>query len=125
MLNGKSPTATVAVRDLAVARDFYEKTLGLAPEPTGEPGVLFYRSGGAALLVYPSDHAGTNQATAVTWSVGGDLEDIIEALRGRGVTFEHYDMPDTRRKGDVHVAGNTRVAWFRDPDGNIHALVSE
>lgn len=125
MLKGKAPTATVAVKDLTVARDFYEKTLGLAPEPTSESGILFYRSGDAFLLVYPSDYAGTNQATAVTWSVGDDLEDIVEALKRRGVAFEHYDVPGAQRKGDVHVGGNTRVAWFKDPDGNIHALVSE
>lgn len=125
MLKGKTPIATVAVKDLTVARDFYEKTLGLAPEPASESGVVLYRSGDASLLVYPSDHAGTNQATAVTWSVGDDLEAVVEALKGRGVAFEHYDFPDVRRNGDVHVGGNTRVAWFKDPDGNIHALVSE
>jgi hypothetical protein len=40
------------------------------------------------------------------------------------MTFEHYDLPDTSRKGDIHVAGETRVAWLKDPDGNILALVS-
>jgi hypothetical protein len=40
------------------------------------------------------------------------------------VRFEHYDLPGMRREGDVHVAGAMRAAWFKDPDGNIHALVS-
>jgi hypothetical protein len=38
------------------------------------------------------------------------------------VTFEHYQLPDTVRKGDIHVSGQIRNAWFKDPDGNIHAL---
>ena len=45
-------------------------------------------------------------------------------IRDRGVTFEHYDMPGMTREGDVHVAGDMRVAWFKDPDGNILNIVN-
>ena len=62
---------------------------------------------------------GQNQATAVTWVVGEDIEDIVQKLKAKSVTFEHYDMPDMTRKGDIHVFGNMKVAWFKDPDGNI------
>ena len=48
----------------------------------------------------------------------------MRGLKTKGVTFEHYDMPDTTRKGDVHVAGNMKVAWFKDPDGNTLCIVS-
>ena len=40
------------------------------------------------------------------------------------MTFEHYDLPGTTRRGDIHEAGSTRVAWFKDPDGNILSLVN-
>lgn len=40
------------------------------------------------------------------------------------MTFEHYDLPGTTRQGDIHAAGNTRVAWLKDPDGNILSLVN-
>jgi hypothetical protein len=40
------------------------------------------------------------------------------------VTFEHYDMPGVTREGDVHAAGNRKIAWFKDPDGNILCIVS-
>jgi len=56
--------------------------------------------------------------------VGKDLEREVETLKGRGVRFEHYDMPGLTRQGDVHVAGDMKVAWFKDPDGNILSLVS-
>jgi len=36
-----------------------------------------------------------------------------------GVTFEHCDMPGMTRQGDVHSGGGMKVAWFKDPDGNI------
>ena len=48
----------------------------------------------------------------------------MQALKAKGVTFEHYDMPGMTREGDVHVGGKMKAAWFKDPDGNIHALVS-
>jgi hypothetical protein len=76
------------------------------------------------LFVYESQYAGTNQATAVTWVVGNNVDEEVKTLRAKGVAFEHYDLPGTVREGDVHVAGDIRVAWFKDPDGNIHSVVS-
>jgi hypothetical protein len=52
------------------------------------------------------------------------VEDVIRRLKSKGVRFEHYDLPDTRREGDVHVSGHIKVAWFKDPDGNILSVVN-
>jgi catechol-2,3-dioxygenase len=123
MLSTKNAVATIAVRDIEAARRFYEDTLGLTPDPSAEEGVLSYRAGGSSILVYTSQFAGTNQATAATWYVEKDLDSAIADLKSRGVRFEHYDMPGVTRKGDVHLTGSSRAAWFKDPDGNIHALV--
>ena len=124
MLGGKDAAATLAVSDLQRARGFYENTLGL--EPLVEvPESVLYRSGNAVVLVYPSEYAGTNQATAATWAVGDDFEAIVRELKTKGVTFEHYDdLPGTTREGDVHVVGDLRGVWFKDPDGNILSLVN-
>ena len=48
----------------------------------------------------------------------------IAGLQDKGVRFEHYDMPGMTRDGDIHRCGDRRVAWFKDPDGNILSLVS-
>ncbi len=125
MLGSKDVTATVAVKNLEAARKFYEGTLGLKRAPGEENGAQAYQTGKTGLLVYESQYAGTNQATAATWPVGDDLEKIVQGLKAKGVRFEHYDLPGTTLKGDIHLAGSIRVAWFKDPDGNIHALVSE
>jgi len=125
VLGDKDAIATIAVKDLAVSKRFYEGTLGLKPSGPQEAGVLLYQSGKSRVLVYPSQYAGTNQATAATWVVGEDLEGVAKALKAKGVVFEQYDFPGTTRKGDVHLAGNVRAAWFKDPDGNILALVSQ
>jgi len=59
------------------------------------------------------------------YQVGDELETVVQTLKKAGVAFEHYDMPGMTLKGDVHVAGKMKAAWFKDPDGNIHAIVSE
>ena len=125
MLGKTEAMATVAVKDLDVAKRFYEGTLGLQQVGAEDSEAITYKAGSSTVLVYKSQYAGTNEATAVTWTVGADLEGLVQALKARGVAFERYDLPDTTRKGDVHVAGNTKVAWFKDPDGNIHSLVNQ
>lgn len=124
MMGDKEAMATIAVRDLAKARAFYEGKLGLKVANTEGSEAVAYSSGSSQVLVYVSQYAGTNKATAATWVAGDDVEKVVEALKAKGLSFEHYDMPGTTRKGDVHVAGDVRVAWFKDPDGNILAIVN-
>jgi catechol 2,3-dioxygenase-like lactoylglutathione lyase family enzyme len=124
MLGNTQAVATVAVKDLALARRFYEGTLGLEVVHAEGTEALSFRTGGTQLLVYRSDFAGSNRATAVNWFVGAELDAIVGALREKGVAFERYDLPGLSREGDVHVAGAIKVAWFKDPDGNIHALMN-
>lgn len=124
MLGNKDAAANIAVRNLESARKFYEGTLGLKQVRTEGSEVIVFRSGNSTLLVYRSDYAGTNKATTATWTVGEDVEGVARGLKEKGVTFEHYDMPGLTRKGDVHVAGRIKAAWFKDPDGNILCIVS-
>ena len=124
MLSDTRAIATVAVRDLKKAAAFYEGILGLKVEAREGEEVISYATGGTALLVYRSSCAGTNKATSATWVVGDRLDAVVDALRAKGVAFEHYELPGLKREGDVHVGGDLRVAWFKDPDGNIHNLVS-
>jgi catechol 2,3-dioxygenase-like lactoylglutathione lyase family enzyme len=124
MLSGKEVMATVAVRDLNAAKRFYEGTLGLKLTDQQESEAVTYQAGSSKILVYRSQYAGSNKATAATWLIGKDMEKVVQALRGKGVTFEHYNMPGLTLKGDIHEGGGMKAAWFKDPDGNIHALVS-
>jgi catechol 2,3-dioxygenase-like lactoylglutathione lyase family enzyme len=124
MLGNKDLVATIAVKDLETARKFYEGTLGLAPIDTEGEEVIVFKSGRSTLNVYRSQYAGTNQATAVTWLVGDDLESIVRALKAKGVVFEHYDLPQMKREGDIHIAGDMKTAWFKDPDGNILNIIN-
>ena len=128
MLGAKNAAATLAVKEIGAARNFYENTLGLTQIEGGppDPSAVVYKSGSAAVLVYESRYAGTNQATAASWAVGDDFDAIVRSLKDKGVTFERYDdLPGTTRDGDVHVMGELRAVWFKDPDGNILNLINE
>ena len=119
MLKDHESSAIVAVTDLDRARSFYGDVLGLAlAEEDGEGGVLVYLTGATRLVVYRSDHAGTNRANAVVWGVGDDLDAIVASLDARGAAFEHYSDIG-RLEGHVHLAGGEKLVWIKDPDGNI------
>ena len=124
MLSENEAIATVAVKDLKAAADFYEGKLGLKETSREGEELIGYRCGNSVLNVYRSDYAGTNKATAVSWAIGDDVEGVVRALKAKGVVFEHYDMPGMKREGDVHIGADMKVAWFKDPDGNILNIVS-
>ena len=122
MLSDNDAIATIAVKDLETAKQFYEGTLSLTKVMENEE-VLAFKAGKSTLFVYRSQFAGTNKATAVTF-VAQEVDDLVRTLRDRGVKFEHYDLPRMTRQGDIHVAGPMKTAWFKDPDGNILSLVT-
>jgi catechol 2,3-dioxygenase-like lactoylglutathione lyase family enzyme len=122
MLGDNEVMATIAVKNLSAGRKFYEGKLGFKVVHTEGDQAVTFKSGKSQLLVYQSQFAGTNKATAATW-MAKDVEGLVKELKAKGIAFEHYDFPGMTRKGDVHVAGPRKNAWFKDPDGNILALV--
>jgi predicted enzyme related to lactoylglutathione lyase len=124
MISNYDAIATVATKNLKQAGEFYEKKVGLKKMESREKEVLMFKSGNSQLIVYNSQFAGTNQASAVTWAVD-DVDATVRDLKSRGVTFEHYQFPNMKLEGDVHAMGQTRAAWFKDPDGNILAIASK
>lgn len=86
--------------------------------------IIVLKSGNSTANVYRSQYAGTNKSTTVTWVVGEGIESVVQQLRAKGITFEHYDMPGVTREGDVHIADDMKVAWFKDPDSKILNIAS-
>jgi catechol 2,3-dioxygenase-like lactoylglutathione lyase family enzyme len=115
--------ASIAVSDMARAREFYEQKLGLSVVREQADGSQIYASGGGASLhVYPSPaRAGESTATLATWYVD-DVERVVDELSSNGVSFEHYEELTTDEKGISPRAGGGKVAWFKDPDGNTFAV---
>jgi len=124
MLSDNNVCACLAVKDMAVATKFYKETLGLESSKETSGGT-FFKSGNYGIFVYQSGFAGTNQATAAAWQVA-DVAAAIDSLKAKGVTFEQYDsMPGVTLEGYLHVMGELKAAWFKDPDGNILNIVNQ
>ena len=109
------------VRNLDESTRFYETTLGLKPVEVEKGAAVTYRSGDSTLTVYQSDFGGTNKGTAALWEVD-DVDETVEELKRKGVKFEHYNLPGLTQKGDVHEARGFKIAWFKDPGGNILSI---
>ncbi len=114
---------TLPAHDLARARRFYEQVLGFEPASVSEGGVQ-YNANNSVIFLYPSTFAGTNQATSVALIVEGDLGEVVEDLRRKGVRFEEYDLPDVGVKTVNGIASAYGIsnAWFKDTEGNIISL---
>ena len=71
-----------------------------------------------------SERLGTSdtKASQAFWQVE-DLDAEVDELRRRGVALEEYDTPDFKTVNGIADFGGTRAAWFKDPDGNIMALI--
>ncbi len=103
--------------------DFYANVLGLQRVEESKAGFVFDAGGGGLIGLHQSPTAGSGQATCAWWTVD-DVEAVVGNLKSRGITFDtNYDLPNTKRRGDVYVLSDTQeAAWFRDPDGNILGL---
>ena len=124
MLKDRDSSAIVAVTDIEEARTFYQDRMGLTlASEDAEAEVLSFRTGQTQLTVYRSDFAGSNKANAVNWEMKGDLVETVQALRDQGVAFEQYDFPGMTYTDGVHEEGQVKLAWFKDPSGNILHLV--
>jgi catechol 2,3-dioxygenase-like lactoylglutathione lyase family enzyme len=112
---------TIPAKDVGRTRRFYEDVLG-AQAVTEDPGGIIYRSGDSYFSLYPTQFAGTAQHTLGAFMVR-DVEATVAELRGKGVRFEDYDLPGVKTVNGIAELGGTKVAWFKDPEGNILSVV--
>jgi catechol 2,3-dioxygenase-like lactoylglutathione lyase family enzyme len=115
--------AIIAVSDMERAKAFYEGKLGLSGGEDGADGGRTYDCAGQTRIhVYPSSgNAGKSGATLAAWEVD-DVEATVDELAGNGVTFEQYGDPFNTNDKGIAELGETKTAWFKDPDGNILAI---
>jgi len=119
----KSPLfAYIPVKDLARAREFYEKKVGLVAKEERAGGVLYEFAGGTACFMYATPNAGTSKASQAFWQVD-DVEREVKDLQSRGVVFEEYDHPGMKTINGIATAGGAKSAWFKDSEGNTMAII--
>jgi catechol 2,3-dioxygenase-like lactoylglutathione lyase family enzyme len=124
-LSDSKVSPAVGVSDMGNAKEFYEGKLGLTGgQETGDGGVDYSCGEGTALHVYPSPGAKPSGATLAAWDVD-DFEATVDELIGNGVSFEQYDdgPVKTDEKGIATLNGD-KIAFVKDPDGNILAVAS-
>jgi catechol 2,3-dioxygenase-like lactoylglutathione lyase family enzyme len=120
MLGSARIGANVPVSSLDEAIAFYEGKLGLPLFERGkeQPYARFTGAGETKLGIYESKTAGQAKHTLASFVVD-DVRATVDALKANGVLFEEYDLPGMKTENGVATVGDTRVAWLKDPDGNI------
>ncbi|MFJ4165597.1 VOC family protein [Microbacterium sp. NPDC089698] len=115
-------TAVLPVTDLDRAKRWWHDVLDRDPIYTDAAAEnLFYDVGGAVVLVYRTDFAGTAKNTALNL-VTDDIDRDVAELRSRGVEFHDYDFPGLKTVDGIADLGGLRGAWFSDTEDNIIAL---
>jgi catechol 2,3-dioxygenase-like lactoylglutathione lyase family enzyme len=122
MFDSSKAFSSFAVPDTAAARSFYEGTLGLDVEDLGMGGLLGLKVGGTTVMVYPKPDYTPATYTVLSFPVD-DLDKAVDGLVAAGVTMERYDGFDQDDKGIARDSGGPAIAWFRDPAGNILAVL--
>jgi catechol 2,3-dioxygenase-like lactoylglutathione lyase family enzyme len=120
MLDNTKFLATVAVKDVEKAKEFYEGILELQRSAENPRGVT-YETGGGNLFIYQAPSAGTSQASVATWE-RDEIDSVVAKLKVKGVVFEQYNIPGATWEGDIATMGDVQVAWFKDPDGNLFSV---
>lgn len=121
MLANATVTTMLPVIDMARAREFYEKRLGLVPGGLRPDGKFVYRVGGSTLALFPKPEGTKAEHTAISFQVA-NIAAAIDGLKRTGVVFEDYDFPDFKTVDHVCVLGSEKAAWFKDPEGNFLCL---
>jgi catechol 2,3-dioxygenase-like lactoylglutathione lyase family enzyme len=117
--------ASIPAKDLQGTRRFYEDILGCEVVMEDQGGIG-YRSGDSYFSLYATPFAGKAEHSLGAFVVR-DVAAAVAGLQAKGVTFLDYDMPEIGLKtvdGIADIPNGMRIAWFRDPEGNILALSS-
>lgn len=124
MLNITASFSGFAVDNLIKAREFYTQTLGLKVDKEGI-GLRLQLPDGGTVFVYPKDNHQPATFTLLNFVVDS-IDEAVDELTNRGVHFDHYEGIPTDEKGILRGLSHNRgpnIAWFKDPAGNILAVL--
>jgi predicted enzyme related to lactoylglutathione lyase len=120
MLEKRTLMAFVATTDGARARKFYAEVLGLKVV-SDDPFALVCDANGAPLRIQKVESLRPQPWTVLGWEVD-DVETTVDGLAKRGVKFERFEGMQQDLRGIWNAPSGARVAWFKDPDGNVLSL---
>jgi catechol 2,3-dioxygenase-like lactoylglutathione lyase family enzyme len=117
MLASGKMVGFLLTRDYGKARSFYEGKLGLEFVSLDQ-FALVMKAGGHHIRVTKAPDFTPVQSTVLGWDVP-DIEAVVAWLTQRGVVFEKYPFVQDQERGIWTTSDGSKVAWFKDPDGNI------
>jgi len=120
MLTSAKMIGFVPTMDSTRAREFYEKMLGFQ-FVSDDQFALVMRAGDNMVRIAKAEKFTPAQYTVLGWEVT-KIEDEVRALAARGVVFEKYPFVQDKKTGIWTTPNGDKVAWFKDPDGNVLSL---
>jgi catechol 2,3-dioxygenase-like lactoylglutathione lyase family enzyme len=116
--------SSFSVNDMKKAREFYGETLGLGVAETKE-GLELHLAGGNTIFIYPKPNHTPASFTVLNFPVK-NIEAAVDELVDVGLRLEHYELPDLRTdKRGIAKGPGMKIAWFKDPAGNILSVIEE
>lgn len=122
MLESNKAFSSFSVNDLKKAKDFYGRTLGLDVSES-EMGLELH-PGNTNVFIYPKPDHKAASFTVLNFLVD-DINDAVDELKQKGVTFERYEGEIKTNEKGIHRDGGPAIAWFKDPAGNILSVLQE
>jgi catechol 2,3-dioxygenase-like lactoylglutathione lyase family enzyme len=117
MIGKSTLTAYLATSNPRRSKAFYSKTLGLRLV-ADDRFALVFDSAGVPLRIQRVDAVRPHSYTSLGWNVRS-IRRVVTALSKRGVVFERYPFLEQDEHGVWLAPSGTKVAWFKDPDGNL------
>ena len=122
MLADKKVKAFVITSDPSAAKEFYKEKLGFKLLSEDSFGLEFeIHNALLRVSITKEEYAAPQKHTVVGWCVH-DIYEEVEALKSKGVVFERYDFLQQDEHDVWQAPGGTKVAWFKDPDGNVLSI---
>lgn len=114
--------SSFSVNDMKKAREFYGQTLGLGVAETKE-GLELHPTGGNTVFLYPKPNHTPASFTVLNFPVN-NIEEAVDELVDAGLRLEHYELPDLKTdKRGIAKGPGMKIAWFKDPAGNILSVI--
>ena len=125
MLTHAKAFGSFSVDSLEAAKAFYTNTLGLTVAETTTGFLEIYTAGNHPIVLYEKPHHQPATFTLLNFQVE-DIYKAVASLKASGVVFEEYqDIIETDTQGVYDDGYGHRAAWFKDPAGNVLALIQE
>jgi catechol 2,3-dioxygenase-like lactoylglutathione lyase family enzyme len=125
MLKHSKAFSGFSVNDIQKAKKFYSEILGLEVRDNPMGLIELHIEGSNYIIIYPKPNHEPATFTILNFPVD-NIDEAVDELISKGVKFEQYESPiKTDEKGICRNPQGPKIAWFKDPAGNILSVIEE